>query len=231
MPEPSAQVLVRVWDLPTRVFHWVLAALFVAAVVSGWTGGNAMVWHLRCGLSILALLLFRLVWGLVGGRWSRFASFLYSPRLVQRYLRGQTRPHEQLEVGHNPLGSASVFALLGLLALQVGTGLLANDDIATTGPLNRFVSDATAESATRWHQGPGKWLLLGGVGLHLAAIVYYRWRRRVDLLRPMLTGDKALAPELADAPASADSLGTRALALVVVLACGLVAAWVARLGG
>jgi cytochrome b len=226
-PPAPAPVPVRVWDLPTRLFHWTLAACVAALVVTGHVGGNALVWHQRLGLAVGALLAFRLLWGLVGGRWSRFASFVYPPAALWRYLRGQPHPGERFDVGHSPLGGLSVFALLGLLALQVATGLVADDEIATTGPLNRFVSGATASLATGWHKDAGQWLLLSLVGLHVAAIAWYRRRRRLDLLRPMWHGDKPLPP---GTPASADTAGTRLLALVLAAACAAAATWVGRLG-
>lgn len=218
---------VRVWDLPTRLFHWALALAVVGLVISGHVGGNALVWHMRLGLAVLALLLFRLVWGLVGGRWSRFASFVYAPASVLRYLRGQARPGDHFEVGHNPLGALSVLALLALLAVQVASGLVADDEIATTGPLNRFVASATGLAATAWHKGPGQWLLIALVALHVAAIALYR-RRGKNLVTPMLTGDKPLPPSV---PASADSQATRLLALAVVALAAAAAVAVARLGG
>ena len=127
---------VRIWDLPTRLFHWALAACIVGLVVSAKLGGNAMVWHFRLGHAVLALLLFRLVWGLVGGHWSRFAVFWVSPARLLRYVRGQVLPQDT--AGHNPLGALSVFALLGAVALQVGTGLFSDDEIAFAGPLTRL---------------------------------------------------------------------------------------------
>jgi len=227
-PPTSAQPRpVRVWDLPTRLFHWVLAATIVGSVISAKIGGNAMVWHFRFGGAVLALLAFRLVWGLVGGRWSRFASFVYAPGTVLRYLRGQTRPGEHLDVGHNPLGSFSVFALLGVLAVQVGTGLVADDEIANVGPLNRFVSSALASSATGWHKNWGQYVVLGLVTLHVAAIVYYAVAKRQNLVGPMLGGDKPLP---AGTPASQDGLGSRLLALAVAAAATGLAAWVMSLG-
>ncbi len=147
-----ASVRVRVWDLPTRLFHWLLAACVIGAVISAKIGGNAMVWHMRLGYAVLALLLFRLVWGLVGGRWSRFASFIYGPAAYWRYLSGRARAEDQFEVGHNPLGALSVFAMLAWLALQVGSGLIADDEIAITGPLVRFVSIETSLSWTAHHK-------------------------------------------------------------------------------
>jgi cytochrome b len=132
-------------------------------------------------------------------------------------------------VGHSPLGALSVFGLLAILAVQVGTGLFADDEIATVGPLNKFVSSATGLALTSWHKGWGQWLIITLVLLHIAAIVFYLVGRKRNLVRPMLTGDKALA---GDVPAAADGGGTRALALLLVLLCGAgVAALVGVVGG
>lgn len=217
---------VRVWDLPTRAFHWLLAAAVIGLVVTAKVGGNAMVWHMRLGLVVLALLSFRIVWGLVGGRWSRFASFIYAPGAVLRYLRGDHRPGDHFDVGHSPLGAFSVFALIALLLVQVGTGLVSDDEIATTGPLNRYVSSATGIAATAWHKGYGQWIVLGLVGLHVVAIIVYRLRGK-NLLTPMITGDKPLP---ASVPATQDGLANRGLAAVVLAACAALVVWIARLG-
>ncbi len=224
---PDRLAPVRVWDLPTRLFHWMLALTVLGSVTSAKIGGNAMVWHFRFGYVVLALLAFRLLWGLVGGHWSRFVSFVPTPGRVMRYLRGQPRPGERFDVGHNPLGSLSVLALLGFLALQVATGLVADDEIASVGPLNRFVSNALAGQATHWHKDYGQWILITLVMLHLAAIGYYLLFRKNNLVRPMLGGDKPLP---VGTPASTDSAGTRVLALVMAALCALGAAWVASLG-
>lgn len=218
---------VRVWDLPTRVFHWLLALTVIGLVVTGNIGGNAMEWHGRLGLTVGALLVFRLLWGVVGGRWSRFSSFLYGPAAVLRYLRGRAVPGDHFEVGHNPLGSLSVMALLGLLMLQVGTGLVADDEIAFTGPLYSFVSGATASLATGWHKGWGKLLLILLVLLHVSAIVWHRVVKKNDLVGPMLHGDKHLP---ADVPASGDGWPRRVLAAALLAACAALAVWVAGLG-
>jgi cytochrome b len=218
---------VRVWDLPTRLFHWTLAAALVGSVVSAKIGGNAMVWHFRFGYVVFALLLFRVLWGLVGGRWSRFVSFLYAPATLLRYLRGQTKPSEWLDVGHNPLGALSVFALLLVLAAQVATGLVADDEIANIGPLNRFVSLDTGVSATGWHSEWGQWLILGLVALHVAAIAFYTWRGH-GLIGAMVDGDKTLP---ADTPTSRDTTASRLMALAWLAACAAAVAWVVNLGG
>ncbi|MBL0087104.1 MAG: cytochrome b/b6 domain-containing protein [Ideonella sp.] len=227
MSENPSTTPVRVWDLPTRLFHWLLALSVVALVITGHVGGNALNWHMRIGLWVGALLLFRVVWGFVGGRWSRFASFVRTPGTVLRYLKGDHRHDDHFEVGHNPLGSFSVLALIGLLAVQVATGLVADDEIATTGPLNRFVATATGLLATGWHKDFGQWLLIALVVLHLGAIGYYR-KRGTNLVPPMITGDKALP---ATVPASADTPATRVKALLVMAVCVAAAVWVARQGG
>lgn len=218
----------RVWDLPTRLFHWVLALCVIASIVSAKIGGNAMAWHFRLGYVVFTLLAFRLLWGLIGGHWSRFASFLYSPAAVLRYLRGGSSADEHHDVGHSPLGAFSVFGLLGLLAVQVGTGLFADDEIANTGPLIRFVSGATSSALTSWHKTWGQWLVITLIVLHVAAIVFYLLGRRRNLLRPMIVGDKPLPPGV---PASEDHWRARGLALLVVTLCAVGVAWLVSLGG
>ena len=225
---PSPLHTVRVWDLPTRLFHWMLAAAVIGLVITGKVGGNALQWHFRLGYVVMGLLIFRLTWGFIGGHWSRFANFVYAPATVLRYLRGQARPDEHLDVGHNPLGAGSVFALLLFLAVQVGTGLVADDEIASTGPLNRFVSSATAGSATHWHKDYGQVILIVLALLHVAAIVFYRVKKGKNLVQPMLTGDKVLP---AGTPAANDTVAVRLLALGLALACAAVVTWVVRLGG
>ncbi len=217
---------IRVWDLPTRLFHWSLAACIVGLVVTGYTGGSAMNWHARIGYAVLTLLLFRLVWGVVGGRWSRFSSFLYSPRSVVNYLRG--RPHPDHLIGHNPLGAGSVFAMLAALLAQVATGLVGDDEISFTGPLNRFVQSSKGLAATWYHKRVGQWIVVGLVLLHVAAVLYYLIRRKDNLIRAMVDGDKTLERQ---APESRDTTGTRLFALAVLVGCGAAVAWLVSLGG
>lgn len=226
MSEPL--IPTRVWDLPTRLFHWVLAFCVISSIVSAKIGGNAMVWHFRLGYAVFALLAFRLVWGLIGGHWSRFARFIYSPAAVLRYLRRQSRADEFHDVGHSPPGAFSVFALLGVLAVQVATGLFADDEIANTGPLIRFVSGETSLALTAWHKNWGQWLIIGLVVLHIVAIVFYLLARKRNLVAPMVLGDKPLP---AGTPASADHWTVRGLALVVMVLCAVGVAWLVSLGG
>jgi cytochrome b len=224
---PEQNVTIRIWDLPTRLFHWALATCVLGSVVSAKIGGDALVWHFRLGYTVFTLLIFRLAWGLLGGRWSRFASFLFSPAALWRHLRGRPADGERLDVGHSPLGALSVFALLGLLAVQVATGLVADDEIATVGPLNRYVDSALGLAATGWHKSWGQWLILGLVGLHVAAVARYV-AAGSDILAAMLGGDKTLPP---GTPASADGPWQRWLALMLALACAAIVTWVVSLGG
>ena len=218
MYDSSSLRKVRVWDLPTRVFHWALVLGLLGLAISGTIGGNAMVWHFRLGYGVLTLLLFRLVWGLVGGRWSRFGAFIYTPQTVIAYLKGRGKPEHS--VGHNPLGAGSVFAMLAVLLAQVGSGLFSDDDIAFAGPLTRFVSNATVSLATNYHKNIGKWVILALVLLHIAAIVFYLWRKH-NLVGAMLHGDKEL---IADVPDSRDDALSRISAVVVLGICAALVA-------
>ena len=209
----TESVPVRIWDLPTRVFHVLLAVLVTAAVVTAEIGGDWMAWHLRCGEAVLTLLAFRWLWGLAGGRWSRFATFLPTPARLARALRGRGSIDER--IGHNALGALSVWAFLALLSVQVATGLVADDDIDTTGPLNAHVGHRLAKSASRWHAGWGADLIFALIVLHVLAIAWYTWRKREPLLRAMWSGDKPLPPAT---PASRDDAASRLLALAIWLA-------------
>jgi cytochrome b len=200
----------------------------IASIVSAQIGGNAMTWHFRLGYVVFTLLAFRLLWGVVGGHWSRFVNFIYAPSAVLRYVRGDSRHDEHHEVGHNPLGAFSVFALLALLALQVGTGLFADDEISNTGPLIKFVSGATSLAMTKWHKTGGQWLIIALVLLHVAAIVFYLVRKKRNLVRAMVSGDKSLVGAV---PAAVDNGRSRVLALVLVAVCGGLVWWLISLGG
>ena len=211
---------VRVWDLPIRLFHWALVVSILGLLTTGTLGGNAMVWHFRFGYGVLSLLLFRLVWGFIGGHWSRFTSFIYSPGSVVNYIKGQGLPEHS--VGHSPVGAGSVFALLLLLAAQVGTGLLSDDEIAFAGPLSRFVSGTTVSVATWYHSNVGRWILIALITLHVAAILFYLWKRNHNLIKPMLHGDKELTLEV---PPSRDDAKSRIMAAGVFVVCAVFVAW------
>lgn len=216
----------RVWDLPTRVFHWALAICVIGLVVTGSTGGNAMVWHFKLGYTVFTLLLFRLVWGVIGGKWSRFASFIYAPASIIKYFKGQGHPHHS--VGHNPLGAFSVFAFLVFLLAQVATGLISDDEIAASGPLTKFVSNAMVSLASSYHSEVGKRFIIALVLLHVIAILFYLFKKRENLIKPMLHGDKVLAQ---DTPASRDDAGSRVIATFVFAICAGLVYSLISLGG
>jgi cytochrome b len=213
---------IRVWDLPTRLFHWLLASAVIGLVVTAQVGGTAMDWHFRLGYTVLSLLLFRIIWGMVGGHWSRFSSFAYSPGTLWRYINGRGRPEHN--VGHNPLGALSVFGILFFLFLQVAAGLFSDDEISAYGPLGKFVSSETVSLATFFHTNVGKFVLLALIVLHVLAIAYYQLKKKTNLIRPMVLGDKPCEVLL---PTSRDDARTRGMALAIFGVCAsLVAALV-----
>lgn len=209
------------WDLPTRLFHWLLALLTIGAFVTVKAGGGLMHWHARFGYAILALLAFRLAWGVVGDRHARFGSFVRGPRTVLAYLRGRLPP---TVAGHSPLAAPWVLAMLAALAFQAVSGLFADDEIAFQGPLAPRVTAELSVTLTTWHRR-NEWVLLGLVGLHLAAVLYYRVARGRDLVTPMLGGDAWAA---SDEPPSRDDIAMRLRALAIATACGAAVAWLVR---
>lgn len=202
---------IRVWDLPTRIFHWGLALTVAVAVISGQIGGNWIDWHARLGLLALGLVAFRLIWGLVGSTYARFVQFFPTPAKIRAYLAGQWHGE-----GHNPLGALSVFALLGLLTVQIGSGLFANDDIAFTGPLYALVGKELSNRLTGLHHLFGD-LLLIVAALHVAAVLFYTHVKKQNLVKPMLTGKKP-----GDPARSARGGGWSALVLALLLALAAV---------
>jgi cytochrome b len=189
MQQPTthpAQHAHPVWDLPTRLFHWVLATLIAAQYASGEFGWPSMRWHYRCGYATLALVLFRLLWGLFGSQTSRFREFVRGPRATLSYLVALRRGGELRRVGHNPLGGWSVVAMLASVALQATSGLFASDDVSEEGPLVARASGDMVNLMTRLHAW-NRYVLLVLVGLHLAAIVAYTLRG-TNLVAPMWSG-------------------------------------------
>jgi cytochrome b len=206
---------VKVWDLPTRLFHWLLFVTVAAALWTGWVGGSWITWHGRLGLAVLGLLAFRVAWGLVGSTYARFAQFAPTPGRLMAYLRDQWQG-----AGHTPLGALSVFALLGVLTWQAVSGLFSNDDIAFKGPLASLVSSAASTSLSGLHR-QGLWIILGLVALHVTAIVVYALRGK-NLVKPMVLGWKDTSdPGLQPAP------GGRLWALLLSLAFAVLVVWIA----
>lgn len=206
---------IAVWDAPTRLFHWALAVLVVFSFVTGKVGGGWMEWHVKSGYSILALLAFRLAWGVVGSETARFSRFLAGPRTAIAYARDVAARRPRVVIGHNPLGGWMVALMIALLLLQAGTGLFSNDDIATQGPLADKVSDAWVGRLTAIHKW-NEWAIVAAVALHVSAIAFYHLVLRKDLIGPMVHG--RMEAEAA-APRSASAV---LAAVLFAIACGAV---------
>jgi cytochrome b len=215
MTKPStALVSAPVWDIFVRVFHWSLVTLFAVSVISGKVGGEWIGWHMKSGYAILALITFRLIWGFVGGEYARYVSFLTGPIRAMKFAKGLLGKAHEHVIGHNPVGGWMVVVLLLLLATQAVLGLFSNDEIATTGPLARYVSDATSITLMGRHRLIGN-VLLALVGIHIAAVLFHVVIKKEGLIRAMFSGNKELPPELAS-QAHAARRASIPLGLVVI---------------
>ncbi len=205
----------RVWDAPTRLFHWAVVVLIATSYFT--RNLTDITWHLLSGYTLLSLLLFRLVWGFIGSETSRFSQFLRSPVEGLRHLAHFTRREPDDQVGHNAAGGWMVLVLLADLGVQVGTGLFTYDadDHVPQGPLAHLVSEDTAEKITAVHSFNFN-VILALIVLHVLAVIAYAVIKKHDLVRPMITGRKRL-PGATRQPRMASSV--LALLLVVLSAC------------
>ncbi|WP_119421300.1 cytochrome b/b6 domain-containing protein [Desertibaculum subflavum] len=208
---------IRVWDLPVRLFHWVLVALLVALYLTGEYGWLDL--HMKLGQAVLVLVIWRVLWGLVGSDTARFGGFLRGPGAVLAYARSLLTPHPLPVAGHNPLGGLMVIALLLAILAQAGSGLFTTDDIVVEGPLYHLVSGKTASLMTTVHHYAFDVLIVLAV-IHVAAALLYLFVKKENLIGPMVTGSRPLPPQL-PAPALASPL--RALILLMIVA----GAWIA----
>jgi cytochrome b len=215
MAAPGTVPRMAVWDLPVRLFHWMLAVLVVFSWITGKVGGDWLAWHMRSGYAILALLAFRLAWGVVGSDTARFASFLRGPAAGLAYAREVLARRHPHVLGHNPLGGWMIVFMLAMLVLQASSGLFADDEIATRGPLAVKASEDFVSRMSRIHYYDG-WLLAGLVVLHLVAIAAYQWVLRVNLVGPMVHGSMAM--EAGTAPPRMRSMALAALLFAVACA-------------
>ena len=181
--------IIRVWDLPIRLFHWLLVLCIVGSFVSVNIGGNAMQWHTYFGYSVLTLLIFRIIWGFIGSTHARFISFFPSKKAILAYLQGSS----PRVLGHNPVGALSVFALLFVLCVQVVTGLFVDDEIAFQGPLAKYVSSSVSSFLSQIHEG-NQVVIYTLITIHIAAIWFYKKFKGENLIKPMISGDKEIDP-------------------------------------
>jgi cytochrome b len=194
--------------------------LFVLLVISGLRGGDALQWHMRFGQALLALVLFRVLWGFVGSRNARFRAFVRGPRAAARYVRSRVRRTPEIHATHNPIGGWMVIALLVAMLVQIGTGLFTNDDILWDGPLAKHVSKETSDALASFHRRFA-WVVVTLAALHVLAVVAYLTVFRENLVKAMVDGVKSLPADLAD-PSAASASGVRAM--VLLAACGI-AVW------
>jgi len=180
---------IRVWDLPIRLFHWLLVLCIAGSLISINLSDAAIEYHAYFGYSILTLLIFRIIWGFVGSRHARFASFFPTRTAIQNYLQGKS----PRMLGHNPIGALSVFALLFVLSVQVFTGLFVDDEITFQGPLAKFVPNAVVSLFSEIHEG-NQVLIYTLIAIHIAAILFYKKFKGEDLIKPMISGDKEIDP-------------------------------------
>ncbi|MBC2666858.1 cytochrome b/b6 domain-containing protein [Novosphingobium flavum] len=210
---------IALWDLPVRLVHWSFVVLMPAL---WWTAekGNIKL-HVTIGLIMLGLVLFRLVWGLVGSSTARFAGFVRGPASIRAYIASARAGTAEHVVGHNPLGALSVLGLLGLLTLQVGLGTIAQDtDAVASGPLNHLVSYDTAVAASKAHELVFN-LILALIVLHIAAILFYRFVKQEKLVAAMITGRKWVPAGI-----TAPRMAPLWRGLVVAVIAAVVAVWI-----
>lgn len=191
MQEENNKTSVRIWDLPVRLFHWALVVLIAVSWWSGEEGGNAMEWHLYSGYTILTLLLFRILWGIVGSETARFASFLTGWQEAHAYLAELFGAKAKPSFGHNAAGGWMVLLMILATLVQAVTGLFVSDDEGTEGPLNHLISGAVGDFLGEIHETAFD-VLLALVAVHVAAVFFYRFVKKDDLVRPMLTGYKKI---------------------------------------
>ena len=208
---------IRVWDLPTRVFHWLFAIVIIGALITINLDETEL--HAKFGYAAFVLVTFRIIWGFVGPQHARFSSFVPSIAQVKAFIKHPV--YDQL--GHNPLGALSVIAILFIILLQATTGLFTDDEIIFQGPLSHLVSSTVASFLTGVHEVNSN-LIYALVGLHFAAIFYYQKVKKENLIKPMLTGDKDVSEETTtptDLIPSKDHWGVRGLALLILLVIGV----------
>jgi cytochrome b len=217
----NAAVDVAVWDWPVRVVHWAIVVFVAALLATGLLGGDAILaWHMRAGEALLALVLFRVLWGFFGSRNARFASFVRGPAAVLAYAKSVLHPPRETHATHNPPGGWMVVALLLALLAQACTGLFTNDDVLTDGPLVRWITKDLSDAISTLHRR-GWWLVAALAALHIAVVVTYVVALKDNLVRPMVSGVKRLPRAAAD-PAGAAASSGRAVALLALCA---VAVW------
>jgi len=220
--DSPAGVTVVVWDWPVRFVHWAMVVLVAALLTTGLIGGDMLlVWHMRAGATLLALVLFRVLWGFAGSRNARFASFVRGPAAVVAYAKSIRRPDRHVYASHNPLGGWMTVAILVALLVQAGTGLFTNDDVLTEGPLARLITKDMSDAISTLHRR-GWWLVAGLALVHIVAVLSYLVVLKDNLIGAMASGRKRLPLGVARTD---DAAASNARAIVVLALCAAVVWW------
>ncbi len=213
---------IRIWDLPTRIFHWLFAFTIIGSIVTIQLGEQQL--HAYCGYTALILIFFRIIWGLIGPFHIRFVNFIPTWSKLRAYFQGKSFGG----LGHNPLGALSVIALIFIPLIQGLTGLFIDDDIAFTGPLSKFISNDLVSTLSSIHRINSN-LIYGVIGLHVVAVLYYLIFKRKNLIKPMINGDRLLSEEHSEKKSleplpqsSKDDWQVRVLALFIVLSLSVI---------
>lgn len=180
-----------IWDLPLRIFHWSFACTILAAWYTSEQDGELIDLHMQLGYIALALLIFRVLWGVIGPKHARFSQFLPSPKKLISYLKKSNQDDSTLDSpGHNPLGALMVVLMIVLVTLQAVSGLFINDDIFSSGPYYGSLGKDVEKVMSFLHHNTFN-LMIAAIALHLSAIAYYWWVKKQNLVLPMITGKKS----------------------------------------
>lgn len=205
-----------VWDLPTRLFHWILVILLVSQWATAELGNEYMEWHFYLGYAILGLITFRILWGFFGSRYARFSNFLKGPSAVLQYTRTLNQPDAPRSIGHNAVGGWFVVSVLLLVLAQAISGLFADDDMFYSGPYATSVSNEIQDIMQWIHHNVFN-LLMALSLVHILTIVWYKWKLKSNLLPAMIHGKKSVS----DSQAISSSRIVLALVLIVMIAIGI----------
>lgn len=209
---------IKVWDIYIRTFHWLLLICILISFISFRL--DEMEIHFISGHCVLALLIFRVIWGVIGSRTALFHTFIKGPGAVVSYVKNPSSEKFKGMIGHSPIAALSVIAMLGIISLQVATGLISDDEILLQGPLAKYVSGEMSYQATTYH-GINAKLIIGLIVLHLAAIAFYRFIKKDDIVKPMVTGQKEVAEDYAEKAPSLDEKKPILAAMAILVAVAI----------
>jgi len=207
---------VRIWNIPVRLFHWTLASCFITAWLT--RDNRYLDIHIFAGYLMAGLIIFRILWGIIGGPYARFRDFAFGWHEVWSYLKGVLNRRPPRFLGHNPAGSWAIYLLLTLGILIVVTGLLGLGGEEQQGPLAGWLNYPQGKLAQDLHELLA-WLMLAVVGTHLIGVLVESLLHKENLVRAMLTGYK---PAPANTIAAASQWKTGGVMAIMILAGGLV---------